>query len=173
MGALEDLKKRQTRKERRALRKAKEGTYKEEHGTSRVGDFLRGIGKSDTLGKILGVAGNIATGDWGGAIGIITGSKELTGPQKQLALKELEKDMVETQEITKRWEADMSSDSWLAKNVRPIVVLNFTLLIDIVILNSMWGKPLAELYLPILMTMGMTAIGGYFALREFGKSKHS
>ena len=35
----------------------------------------------------------------------------------------------------------------------------------------MWGKPLAESYLPILMTLGVTATGGYFTLREYGKKK--
>ena len=52
-----------------------------------------------------------------------------------------------------------------------IVVLNFTVLIDIVIISSMTGKELPDQYLPILMTMGITAIGGYFTLREYGKNK--
>jgi hypothetical protein len=59
----------------------------------------------------------------------------------------------------------------LPRNIRPLAVANFTLLIDIVILSSMWGKPLGEAYLPLLLTMGMTVIGGYFTLREFGKNK--
>ena len=63
----------------------------------------------------------------------------------------------------------MQSDSWLSKNIRPLVVANFTILIDFVILASQFGRPLGEAYLPILMTMGVTAIGGYFTLREYGK----
>jgi|TARA_R110000823_G_scaffold313799_1_gene441833 hypothetical protein len=168
MGALEDLKKRQTSKDRRAIKN--KPSYKDEHGVSRVGNILRTLGKTETLGKILNVAGEIATGNWAGAIGVITNSEELTPGDKEVVLKELEKDIVESQEITKRWEADMKSEHWLPKLIRPIVLLNYTILIDIVILNSMWGKPLIESYIPLVMTMGVTVTGGYFALREYGKS---
>ncbi len=33
------------------------------------------------------------------------------------------------------------------------------------------GRPLGEAYLPLVMTMGVTVIGGYFTLREYGKTK--
>jgi len=38
-------------------------------------------------------------------------------------LAELQADNVEAQELTKRQEADMTSDSWLAKNIRPITLI--------------------------------------------------
>ena len=38
-------------------------------------------------------------------------------------LAELEADNVEAQELTKRLQADMSSDSWLSKNIRPIALI--------------------------------------------------
>jgi len=95
-----------------------------------------------------------------------------------LLLKELEKDIVVEQEISKReieiskrWEYDMKFGSKLTRNIRPLVVANFTILIDIVIITSQWGMPLGEAYLPLLTTMGITAIGGYFTLREYGKTK--
>ena len=86
---------------------------------------------------------------------------------------EMQKDVEHERELTKRWESDNKSQDWLPRNIRPLAVLNFTLLIDIVILSSMWGKKLGEAYLPLLLTMGMTVIGGYFTLREFGKAKDS
>jgi len=101
----------------------------------------------------------------------ITGDKELTEDDKEMLIAELQKDVEHERELTKRWESDNKSQDWLPRNIRPLVVANFTLLIDIVIVCAMWGKPLGEAYLPILMTMGVTAIGGYFTLREYGKNK--
>ena len=74
-------------------------------------------------------------------------------------------------QITSRWEYDMKYGSELARNIRPLVVLNFTLLIDFLLISSQYGRPLGEAYLPLLMTMGITVIGGYFTLREYGKTK--
>jgi hypothetical protein len=31
------------------------------------------------------------------------------------------------QEVSKRWQADMSSDSWLSKNVRPLTLIFFSI----------------------------------------------
>tara|TARA_R110000803_G_scaffold205628_1_gene272429 strand:- start:2471 stop:2950 length:480 start_codon:yes stop_codon:yes gene_type:complete len=102
---------------------------------------------------------------------LIAGDESLAGEDKELLLKQIELDIVVEQEITKRWEADSNSKDWLPRNIRPLVVANFTILIDIVVLSSMWGQPLGEAYLPLLMTMGITAIGGYFSLREYGKAQ--
>ena len=41
--------------------------------------------------------------------------KLLTPKDKEEALKLLELDIIEMQEVSKRWSADMSSDSWLSK----------------------------------------------------------
>jgi hypothetical protein len=98
---------------------------------------------------------------------------KMSPEQKEIIIQELNKDIEQERELTKRWESDNKSQDWLPRNIRPLVVANFTLLIDIVILSSMWGKPLGEAYLPILMTMGVTVIGGYFTLREYGKKNNS
>ena len=44
-----------------------------------------------------------------------------------MLVKELEQDVIEMQEITKRWQSDMSSDSWLSKNIRPLSLAFLTL----------------------------------------------
>lgn len=136
------------------------------------GNLLRG---ALTIGKTLSpnVIGVIANATGIGDIAKITQAlikdKGLTKDDVELLVKEMDKDIVELQEITKRWIADSKSQDWLPRNIRPMVVANFTLLIDAVIISSMAGKDLGEAFLPILMTMGITAIGGYFALREYGK----
>ena len=65
----------------------------------------------------------------------------------------------------------MKFGSILTRNVRPLVVANFTLLIDFLLISSQYGRPLGEAYLPLVMTLGITVIGGYFTLREYGKTK--
>tara|TARA_R110002020_G_scaffold76193_3_gene193402 strand:+ start:1002 stop:1472 length:471 start_codon:yes stop_codon:yes gene_type:complete len=151
-------------------------SYKDINGTTRVGDALRWlVGAGKTVSPILLDLASKATGvdELGGLADAIRGDKAINKGDKDYILKQLDLDMIEAQEVTKRWQADMSSGDWLAKNIRPLVVANFTLLIDFVIISSIWGKSLGEAYLPLLMTMGVTAIGGYFTLREYGKSKHS
>jgi len=148
-------------------------TYFEKNGTTQVGDALRWLTKAGKLvgPELLTLAG-VATGHSGlTRLGeAIRGDSSLSSSDKEYLLKKLELDMVEAKQVTKRWEADMKSDHWLPKLIRPLVVANFTLLIDVVVISSMWGRPLGESYLPLLMTMGVTAIGGYFTLREYGKS---
>lgn len=58
--------------------------------------------------------------------GLIKEDKVLLTKDKEEALKLLEIDIIEMQEITKRWEAD-SKSGWLAANVRPITLLFFSI----------------------------------------------
>ena len=64
-----------------------------------------------------------------GVLGIVKNLIEKEDPKvlppqdKETALKLLEQDVIEMQEITKRWTADMSSTSWLAQNVRPLTLV--------------------------------------------------
>lgn len=102
----------------------------------------------------------------------ITGDKSTPQENKDILLAEIQKDIAVAKEITKRWESDNKQEHWLPKLIRPIVLANYTILIDIVILSAMWGKPIGELYLPLIMTMGITATGGYFTVREIGKTKN-
>ena len=134
------------------------------------GNLLRGIvktGKNVALPLLDAVAG----GNVSEIFKAIAGDTVLSAEDKEMLVAEMQKDVEHESELTKRWESDNNSQDWLPRNIRPLAVLNFTLLIDIVILSSMWGKKLGEAYLPLLLTMGMTVIGGYFTLREFGKTK--
>mgnify|MGYP006995700902 CR=1 FL=1 len=134
------------------------------------GNLLRGVVKT---GKSVGVPllDAITGGKVSDIVKAISGDTTLSTEDKEMLLAEMEKDVRLEQEITKRWESDNKSEDWLPRNIRPLVVANFTLLIDSVIITSMAGKDLATEFLPILMTMGVTAIGGYFTLREYGKGK--
>ena len=90
-----------------------------------VGNLLRTIvGVSpeilNILGTVTGVDGLNKLGD------AIRGNSSIAQSDKDLLLKELEKDIVIEQEISKReieiskrWEYDMKYGSWLARNIRP------------------------------------------------------
>ena len=149
-------------------------SYKEKNGTSRVGDALRWLTDSGVkVAPALLEMASLVTGREGfhRLANAVRGDESITGVNESYVLNQIEADISDEVEKTKRWEADMKSGSWLAQNIRPLVVANFTLLIDVVIITSQWGRPLGEAYLPLLMTMGVTAIGGYFTLREYGKTK--
>ena len=146
--------------------------YKKEHGTSRVGDFLRSLNLKETLPNILNAGFDIVSGDFRGALNnFISTNTELTPEQREHALKLLEFDIVEQQEITKRWEADAHSDSWLSKNIRPMVLgyLIFCTSILIVADSSNNSFEVKEHWVTLLTSLLITTVGGYFALREYGK----
>ena len=136
-----------------------------------LGNALRTL--KDISPEILSIVGTVVPGASGlsAIASAIIGDKKTPQATKEILLAEIQKDIAVDQEITKRWEADSKSQDWLPRNIRPLVVANFTLLIDFVLIASQFGRPIAEAYLPILMTMGVTAIGGYFTLREYGKVK--
>ncbi len=48
---------------------------------------------------------------------------ELEKIKSEGRLAELNADNIEAQELTKRQEADMKSDSWLSKNIRPMTLV--------------------------------------------------
>jgi hypothetical protein len=90
---------------------------------TKVGKFLlnNGSGIVNTLGDALpsnGVLGIVK--------GLIDKDQSLPPEDKEKALKLLEMDMVEMQEVTKRWEADLNSDNKLSKNIRPLTLMFFS-----------------------------------------------
>ena len=91
---------------------------------TKVGQFLlnNGSGIVNTLGDALPDSGVL-----GLVKGLIDKDESLPPEDKEKALKLLEMDMVEMQEVTKRWNSDMLSDSWLSKNVRPLTLAFFSI----------------------------------------------
>ena len=76
-------------------------------------------------------------------------------------------------EISSRWDADMKSDSWLSKNVRPLVlvflVVSTVLLmfIDAGVINFVVEAKWTDLLQLVLITV----IGAYFGGRSLEKTK--
>ena len=75
--------------------------------------------------------------------------------------------------ITDRWKADMNSDSWLSKNVRPMILIFLVvstvlmIFIDAVTIQFTVEQKWTDLLQLVLITV----IGAYFGGRSFEKSK--
>jgi len=145
----------------------KKKSYKERNGTTRVGDFLRSINFKD----VAKVVGSVVTGDIKGAVNILTNSGDLSPQQLEIALKELEMDVIEMQEVTKRWESDMTSDSWLSKNIRPLSLafLTLSLFIYIILDSSIKGFSIQDGWIDLLSSLLLVVYGGYFGARSVEK----
>lgn len=135
-----------------------------------VGNFLRSINFS----KVTDVVSSVLKGDISSAIDVISNSSELTESQVQMALKELEYDVIEMQEITKRWESDNLSDSWWSKNVRPLslMFLTVTLFIYVILDSSLEGFNVDSEWVDLLSSLLMLVYGGYFSARALEKITH-
>ena len=90
---------------------------------------------------------------------------------KETALKLLEQDIVEMQEISKRWESDMKSDSWLSKNTRPMTLIYLTVMMSLyIILDSLdIAFNIDESWVELLKTLLVTIYVAYFGSRGFEK----
>ena len=87
---------------------------------TQVGQFL--------LNKIPNVVAKIADDTVvGNVIEAIIGGSEMTEADKAVALEKLRVERAEIDGVTKRWVADSNSQSWLARNVRPLTLATLTI----------------------------------------------
>ena len=136
---------------------------------TKVGKFL--LGKSGIIDVITNILPD--QGVLGMVKNLIDKDQELTPQDKETALKLLEQDMIEMQEISKRWESDMVSDSWLSKNTRPMTLIFLTVSLVVFILldglsiefgiNSEW--------INLLKSLLITVYVAYFGSRGVEKFK--
>lgn len=85
-----------------------------------------------------------------------------TPEEKQAFLAEVEKT------ISDRWKSDMSSDSWLSKNIRPLTLA--TVIVTLVLLTFFDNLlNTSDEWIGLWQVVSMTVIGGYFAVRSVDK----
>ena len=127
-----------------------------------VGKFL--IEKAPSILGIVGDAilpGNVISE-------LITGNKDLSAEDKEIALQKLTIERAEIDGTTRRWVADARSGAWLAANVRPLTLIFLTI-------SYVIGW---YLHYPLDSITGLLSIviGGYFGSRGvekvFGNNKH-
>ena len=95
--------------------------------------------------------------------------KELLQMQQEGRLAELNADNIEAQEITKRQQADMGSDSWLSKNIRPLSLIALFFAYIIFAVMSAFGINTNDNYTMLLGQWGQLAFGFYFGSRGLEK----
>ena len=110
----------------------------------------------------------------GGVLNNLTTTKE-EKLEAQRKIQELVSDY-ETkmeQNITDRWKADMNSDSWLSKNVRPLVLI-FLVISTVLMIFIDAGTIAFEVeakWTDLLQLVLITVIGAYFGGRTMEKRK--
>ena len=126
------------------------------------------------INKIFSGGANKLVESVGGVLDNLTTTKEEKILAKQ-KLKELilnhEAEM--QQNVTDRWKADMNSDSWLSKNVRPLVLI-FLVVSTVLMIFIDAGAiqfNVEEKWTDLLQLVLITVIGAYFGGRSFEKRK--
>ena len=103
----------------------------------------------------------------------------VTSKEEKMALKNAMKKMlleseVELQKnVTERWKADMNSDSWLSKNVRPLT-LAFLLISTVLLIFIDAGFINFEVknsWVDLLQLVMISVVGAYFGGRSLEKIK--
>ena len=89
--------------------------------------------------------------------------------QKNGELAQLQADMNEQQELTKRQSADMMSDSWLSKNIRPMTLIFILITYTVFGMMSAWDIEVNNNYVELLGQWGMLIMSFYFGGRTLEK----
>jgi hypothetical protein len=76
-------------------------------------------------------------------------------------------------QVTARWESDMKSDSFLSKNIRPMVLIYLTFIFSVLAFfdGNIGEFSITEDYIPIFQSLLITVYGAYFVGRTWEKGK--
>ena len=104
---------------------------------------------------------------------LTTTEEEKLEIKKQVQIILEEADNNAQQQVTDRWNADMNSDSWLAKNIRPLVLVFLTFIFSLLAFTdgNIGDFKIAKEYIPIIQTLLVTVYGAYFVGRSWEKGK--
>ena len=89
----------------------------------------------------------------------------------ELAKMANETDLYKTEQagVSERWSADMASDSWLSKNIRPMSLIAIFTGYFIFAMMSAFGYNANESFVQLLGNWGMLVFGAYFGSRSLEK----
>ena len=126
------------------------------------------------LSKIFSAGASELVKNVGGVLDNLTTTKE-----EKLAAEAKIKDMIMGYEaemqkqVTERWKVDMNSDSWLSKNIRPLVLIFLVICTMLLIfIDAGFLKfNVKDSYVDLLQLVLITVIGAYFGGRSLEKVK--
>ena len=138
-------------KEKKKFKETKVGAFLTEKApklVSKLGEFLPDQGG-------LGIVKNLITSD-----------RTIKAEDKEMALKLLDQDIAEMDNISSRWSSDMKSESWLSKNTRPMTLIFLTLAMTIfIILDSTVLLEIKTGWVSLLEALLITVYVAYFGSR--------
>jgi hypothetical protein len=124
------------------------------------------------MSKLLDILGGGVVKQVGDVLDNLTTSKE-EKLEAQRKIKEvlMQAESAAQEQVTRRWEADMKSDNWLSKNIRPLICIFLTAMFIIIsIFDGNLGEfVISPAYIPIYQTLLITVYGAYFAGRSIEK----
>ena len=141
----------------------KGNTNKKRFKETKVGIFLKEKAPTilDTVGEFLPDQGGL-----GIVKNLISGDNNINTQDKETALKLLDQDIAEMDNISNRWARDMGSDSWLSKNTRPMTLIFLTLAMTIfIVLDSTVLLEINEGWVSLLEALLITVYVAYFGSR--------
>jgi len=124
------------------------------------------------MGKLLDFLGGGVVKQVGDVIDNLSTSEE----ERLEAKRKMEEVLMQAEsqaqeQVTRRWEADMKSDNWLSKNIRPLICIFLTAIFVVLSLfdGNIGEFVIQESYIPIYQTLLITVYGAYFAGRSIEK----
>ena len=118
------------------------------------------------LNKLVGDAGNIIDN-------VVTTKEEKMQLKNEMKKMILDSENDLQKNVTERWVADMKSDSWLSKNVRPMTLI-FVLVCTMLLIFIDAGTiefHVEEKWTDLLQLVLITIVGSYFGGRSIEKLK--
>jgi len=126
------------------------------------------------LNKLLSGGASKLVDSVGGVLdNIITTDEEKLEAKRKLKEVILSHEAEMQRNVSDRWKADMNSDSWLSKNVRPLVLI-FLVVSTVLMIFIDAGAisfTVEEKWTDLLQLVLITVIGAYFGGRSFEKRK--
>lgn len=131
---------------------------------TKVGAFL-----ASKAPKVLDAIGDVLPdqGTLGLVKNLISSDSNIEPQDKETAMKLIEQDLIEMENISKRWDSDMKSDSWLSKNTRPLTLIYLTLASTILIVVDSFHTlfDVDTAWVELLKTLLITVYVAYFGSR--------
>lgn len=92
-------------------------------------------------------------------------------PEAAARLREIDVREFEAEQkaVSERWQADMNSDSWLSKNIRPMTLIYLLTAYLLMAVADGAGFHISESYVTLLGQWGMLVMGAYFGGRTIEK----
>ena len=121
------------------------------------------------LGALLDIGGKILDKVFPDPAQAEQAKLKLLEMQQNGELAKIAADTAEQQELTKRHEADMASDSTLSKNIRPMTLVFILIVYSTFAMMSAWDIEVNNNYVELLGQWGMLIMSFYFGGRTLEK----